>query len=195
MISASSCRRSETALATPPTSGITKTYSGTPSLGGKLAYGIGLLLQNRYLNAPDITDCPMSKFYKLDDLDGSSTYRSKYALLVKRANVNGYIFSNYWFNPNQWQAGASALLPKMAVDCSTLKTFRRNRPLMIDSLINQSSAGNYLVNHTDGYNILSSDGSAKLYTCKSAILKYNSVWSAQGWDGFGSLLDAIPYKR
>ena len=169
--------------------------SGNFSLGGMRAYAIGILFQTGYLRDPRIADCPLSKFNRLDDVDGvNGTYKSKYTALMKKTAVNGYIRSNYWFNPNQWQTGGSALAPKMAVDCSTLKTFRRNRPLMIDSLINQNSAGNYLVNHTDGYNILSSDGSARLYTCKSAILKYNSAWSNSNWDGFGYLLDAIPYK-
>ena len=73
-------------------------HSGLPSLGLKLAYGIGLLYQIGYLNAPDITDCPMAKFYKMDELDESNnangTYRSKYAALVNGNNVNGYIRCN-----------------------------------------------------------------------------------------------------
>ena len=168
-------------------------YSGNTYMDG-YAYGVGLLFQNGYLRDPGITDCPMSTFYKLDDVDGSyGTYRSKYAKLVNGTGINGYIRSNYWFNPNQWQTGCAADKQQIAFDCSSFRTFRSNRPLMIDALMMQTSASGFLVSHINGYNIMASDGSAKFYPCKSAISKYNSSWSTSGWDGFGYLLNAIPY--
>jgi len=173
-------------------------HSGLPSLGLKLAYGIGLLYQIGYLNAPDITDCPMSKFYKMDELDESNnangTYRSKYAALVNGNNVNGCIRCNYWFNPNQWNTGCGADKTQIANECSRFTTFRTNRPLMIDSLDKAGSSGGYLVNHTNGYNILSSDGSAKFYPCKTAIQRFISSNDYNcGWDGFGRFLAYVPY--